>query len=158
MSMSNKNILTKLILMICLTGLFNLPDSAYASPFDNSRPSFMKKDKDYKRLMGITAGVGKIETEESEQGVSIYGNLFMFWFNLSAEYQSFDNRTATNTYTGVGLGRYFQLQYGYGDEGYIVRARSEFEIVGKFTVFISRERYRDKPVFDNYSAGIGYNF
>ena len=119
---------------------------------------FISKDDDYKRLMGLTAGLGKIETENNKQGVSLYANAYMFWFNFSLEYQDFDDRSVTNTYTGLGLGRYLQIQYGYGDEGYLVRARSEFEVIGKVTLFIARERYRDKPEFDNYSVGIGYNF
>lgn len=146
------------IFLLSLVLVTPVYQTAEASPFDNPHRKFLKKDEEYKRLMGITAGVGKIETEESEQGVSAYANIFMFWFNLSLEYQSFDNRSATNTYTGVGLGRYFQLQYGYGDEGYMVRFRSEFEIIDRYTVFIARERYRDKPIFDNYSLGVGYRF
>lgn len=145
-------------MLLYLTCLLGVQQAVQASPFDGQQRSFMKKDQDYKRLMGITMGIGKIETDESEQGVSAYANLFLLWFNFSAEYQSFDKRTTTNTYTGLGLGRYFQLQYGYGDEGYIVRARSEIEVLGKFTIFVARERYRDKPAYDNYSAGVGYNF
>jgi len=133
---------------------------ALASPFDRSmqRHTFSNKNDDYKRLMGLTAGIGKIETENNEQGALLYANAFMFWFNFSVEYQDFDTRSMTNTYTGIGLGRYLQIQYGYGDEGYLMRARSEFELIGKVTIFFARERYRDKPEFDNYSAGIGYNF
>ena len=148
-----------ILLGLCLSLAFS--NVAWASPFGRSayKHSFMKKDDDYKRLMGLTAGIGKLKTENNEEdGALLYANAFMFWFNLSFEYQDFGTRSSANTYTGVGLGRYIQLQYGYGDEGYVVRLRSEFEVVNRFTVFIGRERYRDKPEFDNYSAGIGYNF
>jgi len=147
--------------IICLICLLPMHKPAMAAPFNlqgKPRPLINKND-DYKRLMGLTAGVGAIETEDNkQQGRLVYANAYMFWFNFSIEYQDFDDRSMTNTYTGLGLGRYLQIQYGYGDEGYLMRARSEFEVIGKFTVFIARERYRDKPAFDNYSAGIGYNF
>ena len=143
-------------LLFCLLLLPAWFHTARAAPF---KPGpFVNKNNDYQRLMGLTAGVGKIKTDGHEQGASLYVNAYLFWFNLSAEYQGYDNRTITNTYTGLGLGRYLQIQYGYGDEGYLIRARSEFEVVGKLTVFIARERYRNKPVFDNTSVGIGYNF
>ena len=158
------NIHTRYSKMLVLTSLLTVVafhNIAQASPFGRNpqvRPLINKND-DYKRLMGLTAGAGKIKTENDlEDGVSLYANAFMFWFNFSIEYQHFDTRTVANTYTGLGMGRYLQIQYGYGDEGYVVRARSEFEVVGRFTVFIARERYRDNPVFDNYSMGIGYNF
>lgn len=153
----------------CFTGIMILfyllmglawSNTALASPYGRSTQprSFMNKNDEYKRLMGLTAGAGKIKTENEKKGVLLYANAYMFWFNFSVEYQSFDERSTTNTYTGLGLGRYLQIQYGYGDDGYLMRARSEFEVVGKLTVFFARERYRDKPEFDNYSLGIGYNF
>lgn len=150
----------KMIIRVCLILLISISANSFAAPFGRSsqvRPLINKND-DYKRLMGLTAGIGKVETENNKQGVSLYANAYMFWFNFSVEYQDFADRSLTNTYTGLGLGRYLQVQYGYGDDGYLVRARSEFEIVGKVTMFIARERYRDKPQFDNYSLGIGYNF
>lgn len=158
--MSTKKIYPKSLLLLCLMCIGAVPlYQAEASPFRSGVRPFISKDEDYKRLIGLTAGAGKVQTDENtEEGTLVYANAYMFWFNLSFEYQSFNNRTETNTYTGIGLGRYLQWQYGYGDEGYSIRLRSEFEIVGKFTVFIARERYRDKPEFDNYSAGIGYNF
>lgn len=158
MSMKNKYKSCFIAMLLGLPGILFINEPAEASPFERSHRSFMKKDQDYKRLMGITAGIGSIETEESEQGASAYFNMFMFWFNFSVEYQSFDSYSNTNTYTGVGMGRYFQLQYGYGDEGYLMRIRSEIEVVGRMTVFVARERYRENPQFDNYSAGIGYRF
>ncbi len=143
-------------LLLCLLLLPVWLHTAQAAPF---KPGpFVNKKEDYQRLLGLTAGVGRINTDEHAQGNSVYLNAYLFWFNLSAEYQDYDDRTITNTYTGIGLGRYLQIQYGYGDEGYLIRARSEFEVVGRFTVFIARERYRDKPLFDNTSVGIGYNF
>lgn len=149
------------MITFCLFFGMAFSNTALAAPFGSSKQArpFINKNDDYKRLMGLTAGVGTIKTENNkEDGSLLYANAFMFWFNFSVEYQDFDGRSATNTYTGLGLGRYLQVQYGYGDEGYIVRVRSEFEIVSRFTVFIARERYRDKPEFDNYSVGIGYNF
>lgn len=151
---------TKITMLSCLLFMGSaMHNTASAARFDRAMQpgTFKNKNDDYKRLMGLTAGVGQIKTE-NEQGSLVYANLYMFWFNFSVEYQNFDERSTTNTYTGLGLGRYLQIQYGYGDDGYIMRARSEFEVVGKFTVFFARERYRDKPEFDNYSAGIGYNF
>lgn len=155
-----KHRITLPLVLCCLFIVTAIQNTAWAAPFGRSsqtRP-FINKNDDYKRLMGLTAGIGRIETENNDQGTSVYANAYMFWFNFSVEYQDFADRTAANTYTGLGLGRYLQIQYGYGDEGYLVRARSEFEIIGKVTLFIARERYRDKPEFDNYSAGIGYNF
>lgn len=150
----------KIPLLFFLFFLPALHNSVQAAPFGASGEvrRFINKNDDYKRLMGLTAGIGKITTDEHEQGTSLYLNAYLFWFNFSVEYQDFGQRSATNTYTGLGLGRYLQLQYGYGNEGYLMRARSEFEVIGRFTVFIARERYRDKPLFDNTSIGIGYNF
>lgn len=154
-----KPVVNKIILPICLILGSSLFNTLSAEPFGQNRPTFKTKNDDYKRLMGVTAGVGQLQTDDKhEQATLVYANAYMFWFNISAEYQAYDNHSIANTYTGIGLGRYLQWQYGYGDEGYIIRLRSEFEVIGKFTVFVARERYRDKPVFDNYSAGIGYNF
>lgn len=150
----------KLLLLFCICLLPALQNTAQAAPFGRSsevRP-FISKNDDYKRLMGLTAGIGKLQTDDHEQGISVYANAYMFWFNFAVEYHDFDKYTITNTYTGLGLGRYLQVQYGYGDEGYLIRARSEFEVIGKLTVFIARERYRNKSQFDNTSIGIGYNF
>ena len=144
--------------MLCLSVLFNIHQPAHAAPLDRSERSFMKKDRDYKRLTGMTMGIGKVQTEQSEQGSSVNLNLFLLWFNFATEYQHYAARDITNTYTGLGLGPYFQVQYGHGDEGYLVRIRSEFEVIVNMTVFIAAERYREKPEYDNFGAGIGYNF
>ncbi len=132
----------------------------WAAPFGRSTQtrSVINENDQYEHLVGVTAGIGRISAENNKQGASVYANLVMLWFNFSVEYQHFDDRSATNTYTGFGLGRYLQVQYGYGNEGYIVRVRSEFEVIKKFTIFMAKERYPEKPVFDNYSFGIGYNF
>ncbi|MDH5446677.1 MAG: hypothetical protein OEY52_14080 [Gammaproteobacteria bacterium] len=132
--------------------------SVQAGSINKQHRSFINKDQDYKRLMGITTGIGQIKTNNEGSGTALYANFFIFWFNLSAEFHEFNDRSTYNTYTGVGLGRYFQFQYGYGDEGYLIRARSEIEIYKKITFYLSRERYREKPYLDNYSAGFGYNF
>lgn len=129
--------------------------SAAAGPFDRL---IDRQQDEYKRLIGLTAGVGKAEDETRQQANLIYANAYLLWFNFSVEYQDYSSRSVTNTYTGLGLGKYLQLQYGYGSEGYLLRARSEFELIGDMTVFIARERYRDKPGFDNTSVGIGYRF
>jgi len=148
-----------LILFVISSNLCLMHTATAASPYSSGIRPYINKDDDYKKLMGLTAGIGKVRTDEKdEEGVLAYANAYMFWFNLSYEYQSYDNYSISNTYTGLGLGRYLQWQYGYGDEGYVIRLRSEFEIIGKFTVYIARERYRDHSEFDNYSAGIGYNF
>lgn len=154
----NKITINIIAITLCLSVFLTQAQQVQASPYNQSQRAFMKKDRDYKRLIGLTTGVGKIVTDESEEGVLAYANLFMLWFNFSVEHHSFDTRSINNTYTGVGLGSYIQLQYGYSDNEYLVRLRSEFELIGKMTVFVARERYRNKPELDNYSTGIGYHF
>ena len=155
----NTKIINTLAITLCLSVFFSHTQQLQASPFNKTDRSFIKKDREYKRLIGITSGVGKIITDESEQGVSVYANLFMLWFNFSVEHQNYNtSRSVNNTYTGVGLGSYIQLQYGYSQKEYLLRLRSEFDLVGDLTVFVARERYRHKPELDNYSAGIGYHF
>ncbi len=158
--MSKKNDFTKTVIWIYFLFFITVSNMALAAPYDRSTypGSAISKSKQYEHLMGMTTGVGYVRTENDQQGNSIYANFTMFWFNFSLEYQHFDDRSTINTYTGLGLGRYLQVQYGYGDEGYIVRMRSELEVVNQFTVFIAKERYPENPAFDSYSFGIGYNF
>lgn len=114
-------------------------------------------DFDYSDVFGLSTGMGYSKTDHKSGGL-IYLNIFMFVFNFSVDYKDYTDYTITNAYTGVGLGKYLQLQYGSGNEGEVYRARSEFNIYKNFSFMIAYERYRDKHNLDNYSYGLGLTF
>lgn len=112
---------------------------------------------DYSDVFGLSTGIGYTETDHNTGGL-VYINFFLFVFNFSAEYKDYSDYTITNGYSGVGLGKYLQLQYGNGNEGDVYRARSEFNIYKNLSIMVAYERYRDNHALDNYSYGLGLTF
>lgn len=114
-------------------------------------------DFDYGDVFGLSTGIGYTETDTNTGGLA-WVNFYMFVFNFSAEYKDYTDYNISNVYTGLGLGKYLQLQYGDGNEGKVYRARTEFNLYQNLSLMIARERYPDNHGLDNTSIGLGLTF
>ncbi|MDH5179650.1 MAG: hypothetical protein OEZ39_18895 [Gammaproteobacteria bacterium] len=114
-------------------------------------------DFNYGDVFGVSVGVGISQTE-TRDGKLAWANMYMFLFNLTAEYQDYQDYDITNIYTGFGLGKFLQLQYGDGSKGEAYRARMEFNIYKNLSIMLARERYPNDHSHDNTSIGLGLTF
>lgn len=148
-------------------------------------------------IRGTVFSVGRVDpTEKIDTGFFVDANYSSVAINAGIGSKKFgdsplrsDQRTddlseadgerVNNAYAGIGFGRIVQIQYGYGNQGDLLRFRSDFNyrsvvdfFTGKrtpkdrmtlgdritFTIAVEQYQGSDEEIFDNATWGIGLLF
>lgn len=163
-------------------------------------PQYRETENPYqgvKLIRGTVIGAYRVDpSEDIDTGFGVDVNYSSVAVNFGAATKKFgdspfrDNQRndpedeaaderVNNVYAGIGFSRILQLQYGYGNQGGLVRLRSDFNfrsiasllsdthypkermtLADRITFIFAAESYNgsDEEIFDNFTWGIGLLF
>lgn len=101
---------------------------------------------------GLSGAVNPLES-----GVLLDANYSSVFLNGGIGTKSFEGHNVVNLYAGFGVGRFLQLQVGYGDRGTLGRVRTDLNLREVYNFLTqTRQRYRERTLADritfSYSA------
>ena len=141
------------------------------------RPAYGFVTMDFEPWYGYVATASYASSEQYGNGFAVGANAALVLVNGGFEHKSFNEKSISNVYLGLGVGGTLQLQFGMGNAGSLIKLRSDISatqlmkgelefpereqrktLTDRLIFSFSYERYLDDNHPTNFQIGIGLLF